>query len=147
MQYSIYGQNPKYPLADLVDPVVSGFLIISQEEVVNLLNAKDYRIAELESKLAGSKYTVDLFCVKYKELEKELKAYKCLDGDLIYITKKELLQRDLEQQAKGIMDVRKANVRKKRTLGTMWAGGHIIHNMQLAEEELRRQAKALKEQE
>ena len=51
MQYSIYGQNPKYPLAELVDPVVSGFLIISQEEVVTLLNAKDYRIAELESLL------------------------------------------------------------------------------------------------
>jgi hypothetical protein len=31
------------------------------------------RISELESKLAGSKYTVDLFCVKYKELEKERK--------------------------------------------------------------------------
>jgi hypothetical protein len=40
------------------------------------------------------------------ELEKKLKAYKCLDGDLIYITKKELLQRDLEQQAKGVYDVR-----------------------------------------
>jgi hypothetical protein len=53
--------------------------------------------------------------------------------------------RDLEQRANGIMDVRKANVRKKRTLGTMWASGHIIHNMQLAEEELRNQAKALKE--
>jgi hypothetical protein len=33
------------------------------------------------------------------ELEKELKKYKCLEGDLIYIDKKELLQRDLEQQA------------------------------------------------
>ena len=52
--------------------------------------------------------------------------------------------RDLEQRANGIMDVRKANVRKKRTLGSMWAGGHIIHNMQLAEEELRRQVKSLK---
>jgi hypothetical protein len=81
------------------------------------------------------------------ELEKELKKYKCLEGDLIYIDKKELLQRDLEQRANGIMDVRKANVRKKRTLGSMWDGGHIIHNMQLAEEELRNQAKALKEQE
>jgi hypothetical protein len=36
---------------------------------------------------------------KIAELEKELKKYKCLDGDLIYIDKKELLQRDLEQQA------------------------------------------------
>jgi serine/threonine protein phosphatase PrpC len=51
MKYSIHSQNPKYPLADLVDPVVSGFLIISQEEVVDLLNAKDKRIAELEKAL------------------------------------------------------------------------------------------------
>jgi hypothetical protein len=27
----------------------------------------------------------------------------------------------------------------------VWGGGHIIHNMQLAEEELRNQVKALKE--
>jgi hypothetical protein len=35
------------------------------------LGSQSDMIAELESKLAGSKYTVDLFCVKYKELEKE----------------------------------------------------------------------------
>jgi hypothetical protein len=29
-------------------------------------------IATLESKLAGSEYTLDLICVKYKELEAEL---------------------------------------------------------------------------
>jgi hypothetical protein len=56
MKYSIYGQNPKYPLAELVDPVVSGFLIISQEEVVTLLNAKDYRIAELEQAIISNCY-------------------------------------------------------------------------------------------
>jgi hypothetical protein len=38
----------------------------SQFDVIQLLE----RIAELESKLAGSKYTVDLFCVKYKEIKK-----------------------------------------------------------------------------
>ena len=58
---------------------------------------------------------------------------------------KEQSIRDLEQRANGIRDVRKANVRKKRTLGSVWGGGHIIHNMQLAEEELRNQVKALKE--
>ncbi|MFT7372058.1 MAG: hypothetical protein ACI9T9_000739 [Oleiphilaceae bacterium] len=40
------------------------------KELVELRNAN----AELESKLAGSKYTVDLFCVKYKEIEKDLKS-------------------------------------------------------------------------
>ena len=105
------------------------------------------RITQLEGYNAGLAAESCEQQDKIAELEKELKAYKCLDGDLIYITKKELLQRDLEQRANGIMDVRKANVRKKRTLGSMWDGGHIIHNMQLAEEELRNQAKALKEQE
>jgi hypothetical protein len=38
------------------------------KEIVELRKAN----AELESKLAGSKYTVDLFCVKYKELQREL---------------------------------------------------------------------------
>jgi hypothetical protein len=38
------------------------------------------------------------------ELEKELKKYKCLEGDLIYIDKKELLQRNLEQQVMGRLD-------------------------------------------
>jgi hypothetical protein len=41
---------------------------------------------------------------KIAELEKELKKYKCLEGDLIYIDKKELLQRDLEQQVMGRLD-------------------------------------------
>jgi hypothetical protein len=90
----------------------------SQFDVIQLLE----RIAELE-----------------KERDDAVTAYNnCMTGNQIHI-------RDLEQRANGIMDVRKANVRKKRTLGTMWASGHIIHNMQLAEEELRNQAKALKE--
>jgi hypothetical protein len=42
------------------------------KELVELRKAN----AELESKLAGSKYTVDLFCVKYKEIEKECNKYK-----------------------------------------------------------------------
>jgi hypothetical protein len=77
---------------------------------------------------------------KIAELEKELS--RIVSG---LFSENELVMRDLEQRANGIMDVRKANVRKKRTLGSMWGGGHIIHNMQLAEEELRNQAKALKE--
>jgi hypothetical protein len=36
------------------------------------LGSQSDMIELLKSKLAGSKYTVDLFCVKYKELEKEL---------------------------------------------------------------------------
>jgi hypothetical protein len=50
-KYSVFSQNPKYPLADLVNPVVSGFITISQENVVTLLNAKDVEIAELKKKL------------------------------------------------------------------------------------------------
>jgi hypothetical protein len=72
------------------------------------------------------------------ELEKELSNAQTMSD-------KEQSIRDLEQRANGIRDVRKANVRKKRTLGSVWGGGHIIHNMQLAEEELRNQVKALKE--
>ncbi len=48
MKYSIHSQNPRYPLAKLVNPVVSGFLVISQEDVVDLLNTKDKCIVELE---------------------------------------------------------------------------------------------------
>jgi hypothetical protein len=41
------------------------------------------RISELESKLAGAKYTVDLFCVKYKELEKELEEAMTFNVDVV----------------------------------------------------------------
>jgi hypothetical protein len=51
MKYSIHSQDPRYPTAQRVNPVVSGFLVISQEEVVDLLNAKDERITELEAQL------------------------------------------------------------------------------------------------
>jgi hypothetical protein len=81
------------------------------------------------------------------ELEKEMRDFEHAvrnENELIEMQKNQVI-RDLEQRANGIMDVRKANIRKKRTLGSAWAGGHIIHNMQLAEEELRNQAKALKE--
>jgi hypothetical protein len=87
-----------------------------------VIEALNNRIAELE-----------------KERDDAVIAYNnCMTGNEIHI-------RDLEQRANGIMDVRKANIRKKRTLGSAWAGGHIIHNMQLAEEELRNQVKTLKE--
>jgi mRNA-degrading endonuclease YafQ of YafQ-DinJ toxin-antitoxin module len=54
------------------------------------------RISELESKLAGSKYTVDLFCVKYKELEKELS--RIVSG---LFSENELAIRDLEHTRQG----------------------------------------------
>ena len=67
MKYSIHSQDPRYPTAQRVNPVVSGFLVISQEEVVDLLNAKDERIAELEA--------------SRKELIEEFAEAECM-GDL-----------------------------------------------------------------
>jgi predicted RNase H-like nuclease (RuvC/YqgF family) len=75
------------------------------------LDSKDAKIAELDKECIDAKnHMVDLsktvteYGNHIAELEKELKAYKCLDGDLIYITKKELLQRELEQYVKGVND-------------------------------------------
>ena len=65
-------------------------------------------------------------------LEGELKKYKCLEGDLIYIAKKELLQRDLEQRAKGIENLKFPSMLRK-----MWASWEV-------QEWLTDQAKALK---
>jgi transcription elongation factor Elf1 len=39
---------------------------------------------------------------KNVELEKQLKAYRCLDGDLIYITKTELAERESEKTHKAV---------------------------------------------
>ena len=82
------------------------------------------------------------------ELEKELKKYKCLEGDLIYIAKKELLQRDLEQQAKGLSEGFHAT---KEPIGRN-AFGFMMHycsekNLKDRVDDLRNQAKAPKEQE
>jgi hypothetical protein len=90
------------------------------------------RIVELET------YLKKVQAERINDIAIERKRWSKADLNAIKI-------QDLEQRANGIMDVRKANVRKKRTLGSMWDGGHIIHNMQLAEEELRNQAKALKD--
>ena len=55
--------------------------------------------------------------------------------------KNQLTNRDLEQQAKGVEDARKHNVRMKRKFGTAWGAGHIIEDLQTRERLLRNQAK------
>jgi hypothetical protein len=47
------------------------------------LGSQSDMIELLKSKLAGSKYTVDLFCVKYKELEKELEEAVTFNVDVV----------------------------------------------------------------
>jgi hypothetical protein len=113
-----------------------------EKSYIDMLKERDAIIVTLK----------ELLKLSYEKLGSQSDMITKLDKELSRIvsglfSENELVIRDLEQRANGIMDVRKANVRKKRTLGSMWGGGHIIHNMQLAEEELRNQAKALKEQE
>jgi hypothetical protein len=108
-QYYVYGQDQKYPLADLVDPIVSGFLIISQEEVVTLLNAKDYQIAKLKED------NDELAAANEAHLGVMLEAHKLAQKHSPYIAQKlhlmigwapvDLLAiRDLEREAKGVED-------------------------------------------
>jgi hypothetical protein len=103
----------------------------SRKELWEILQIQVELIKKLEAKLQNTQAD------KLDAISKERKRWGREDLAALAI-------RDLEQRANGIMDARKANVRKKRTLGSMWTGGHIIQNMQLAEEELRRQVKALK---
>jgi hypothetical protein len=110
MKYSIHDQNPKYPLADRVDPVVSGFLIISQEEVVTLLNSKDARIAELK-KERDEYHAMVVYMGAIMDESEGVAGYH-LNGDIakwddLFTTS--ILEdaasiRDIEQQAKGVSD-------------------------------------------
>jgi hypothetical protein len=77
----------------------------SQSDMIAELEGKIFKQSQ-ESKEAVSR-AIEIILeadAKIAELEKELKKYKCLEGDLIYIDKKELLQRDLVQQAMGRLD-------------------------------------------
>ena len=103
-KYSIHSQDPKYPMAERVDPVVHGFLIISQEEVIDLLRAKDARIAELELQSKSRSDTIIEYSNRIAELEKERDELKMpIDlGDRVILSKQALQAHNLEQQIKCV---------------------------------------------
>lgn len=57
--------------------------------------------------------------------------------------KNALLKRDFKQQAKGVEDARRHNVRQRRKLGSAWGAGHIVQDLQEREKQLRKQAEDL----
>jgi hypothetical protein len=122
------------------------------------LGSQSDMIELLKSKLAGSKYTLNLFCVKYKELEKEKAEYvpvltwiarECnqVDGGILFRLKSYLAIRDLEQQAKGLSEGFHAT---KEPIGRN-AFGFMMHycsekNLKDRVDDLRIQSKALRDE-
>jgi hypothetical protein len=102
--------------------------MLSQEDVVNLLNAKDKRIAELEKERDDLKMPIDL-------------------GDRVILSKQALQAHNLGQQAKGIED---AIATSKIPYGRNGFGFQMYmcsrNSLLVCHDNLLAQAKALKEQ-